>query len=162
VRVGFKAFRSGRYSFPSFVEATFPTASPESLGSGKYQLSAAIRMLADVELPVAQPSAHDARFEVQIQQVNSVAGDPNRKDINNTKSELTFYDVWRREYTFKLKPSVDWEQDGKTGAVTEIEGGWFFARNWRGWLMLGRRAWGPEGIPATYDTRVEAGVARTF
>ena len=93
VRVGFKALRSGRYSFPSFVEVTFPTADPESLGSGKYQVSAAIRMLGPVELPAEYAASHDARFEIQVQQVNSVAGDSSRKDINNTKLELTLYDV---------------------------------------------------------------------
>jgi hypothetical protein len=164
VRSGFRPLKSGRYSFPSFIEVTFPTANPESLGSGKYQVSAAVRMLAPVELPVADASSHDARFEVQVQQVNSVAGDSSRKDIDNTKFELTFYDVLRRKYTMKLKlkPSVDWEQDGKTGAVAEIEGGLFFARTWRTWLMLGHRAWGPSGIPATYENRVEIGIARTY
>ena len=164
VRMGFKALKSGRFSFPSFVEVTFPTADPDSLGSGKYQLSAAIRMLTPVELPVADSASHDARFEIQVQQVNSVAGDSMRKDINNTKLELTFYDAWRKQYSgkLKLKPSIDWEQDGKTGAVAEIEGGWFFAPGWRTWLMLGHRAWGPTGIPATYKNRVEIGLARTF
>jgi hypothetical protein len=38
----------------------------------------------------------------------------------------------------------------------------FFARNWRTWLMLGRRLWGPPGIGGTYDDRVELGLARTF
>lgn len=49
-----------------------------------------------------------------------------------------------------------------TGAVGELEGGTLFARHWRTWLMFGRRLWGPDGIAATYDDRVELGVARTF
>jgi hypothetical protein len=61
-----------------------------------------------------------------------------------------------------VKPSVDWIKDGKTGSVGEIEGGLFFARHWRTWLMLGRRLSGPEGIKGTYDTRVELGLARTY
>jgi hypothetical protein len=164
VRVGFKALRSGRYSYPSFVEFTFPTANPESLGSGKYQVSAGISMLGAVELPAEYAATHHARFEILAQQVNSVAGDPSRKDINYTKFELTLHDVWRREYTAQLKltPTIDWEQDGETGAVVEIEGGWIFARGWRTWLMLGHRAWGPAGIPGTYNNRVEIGVAWTF
>ena len=52
--------------------------------------------------------------------------------------------------------------DGRTGAVGEVEVGLFFARNWRTWLMLGRRLWGPPGIGGTYDDRVELGLARTF
>lgn len=163
-RIGFRALKAGRYRFPTFVEITFPTASPESLGTGKYQLSAGIRMLAPVELPLVNPQAHKSQFETQVQQVNSVGGDPDRKNISYTKLELTLYDVWRREYTFKLKvkPTVDWTQDGKTGAVGEIEGGILFARYWRTWLMLGHRLWGPDGIPGTYENRVEIGVARRF
>ena len=45
-----------------------------------------------------------------------------------------------------------------SGQVAHID----FARDWRAWLMLGGRVWGPSGIASTYDTRVELGVARTF
>ncbi|MCL4798093.1 MAG: hypothetical protein KJ025_00795 [Burkholderiales bacterium] len=163
-RIGLRALEVGRHTLASFVEVTFPTANPPSLGTGKYQLSAGVRMLAAVELPLVDPKRHTTRFEVQVQQVNSVGGDPSRKEINHTKLELTLYDVWLREYTFKLKvkPTVDWIRDGETGAVGELEGGILFARHWRAWLMFGRRLWGPDGIAATYDDRVELGVARTF
>jgi hypothetical protein len=99
-----------------------------------------------------------------VSQAVSVAGDEARNDVNYSKLELTFYNVWRQHYTMKLKvkPSVDWIRNGKTGSVGEIEGGLFFARHWRTWLMLGRRLSGPEGIKGTYDTRVEMGLARTY
>jgi hypothetical protein len=163
-RIGFRALKAGPYSYPAFIEVTFPTANPESLGSGKYQLSAGVRMLAPVMLPYADPRSHKSLFETQVQQVNSVGGDPDRKDISHTKLEFTLYDIWRGRYTFKLKvkPTVDWTRDGETGAVGELEGGILFARHWRTWLMFGRRLWGPEGIPTTYADRVEIGVARTF
>jgi hypothetical protein len=163
-RLRFRPLQASGYEFPSFVEVTFPTADPESLGSGKYQLSAGIRMLAPVTLPAIDRTSHTSRLEAEVQQVNSIGGDPERKDINYTKFELTFYDVWRKTYTLKLKlkPAVDWNLDGDTGAVSEVEGGLFLARDWRAWLMLGGRVWGPSGIASTYDTRVELGVARTF
>ena len=159
-RVGFAPIEVGDLSFPSFVEATFPTASPESLGAGKYQLSAALRMLA----PLEALHDHELRFEGQAQQVNSVAGDPDAKNINYTKFELTLNDTWRGTYTFKLKlkPAVDWTQNGRTGSVGEIEGGFFFRRDWRTWLMLGHRVTGPSGIPSTYSDRIEVGIARKF
>lgn len=152
------------FTLPSFVEMTFPTADPESLGSGKYQLSAGIRMIAPLNLPVARPGDHKAQFEMEAQQVNSIAGDSSRSDISYTKLEFTFYDLWRQRYSLKLKlkPSVDWMQNGMTGSVGEVEGGLFFARHWRAWLMPGHRLSGPEGIKGTYDTRLETGLARTF
>lgn len=164
VRARFRPLKSGEFTFPSFVEAVFPTADPGSVGTGKYQLSAGIRMISPFELPVTRPKEHKAQFEVEVSQTVSVAGDEARKDINYTKLEFTFYNVWRQRYTMKLKlkPSVDWIQDGKTGSVGEIEGGLLFARHWRTWLMIGHRLSGPEGIKGTYDTRIEMGLARTY
>jgi hypothetical protein len=164
LRAKFRPLQSGQYTFPYFVEMTFPTADPESSGSGKYQLNGGIRMIVPFTLPVAQPKNHKAQFETEVSQTVSVAGDESRKDINYTKLEFTFYNVWRQSYTMKLKlkPSVDWIQDGKTGSVGEVEGGLFFAKHWRMWLMLGRRLTGPEGIKGTYDKRLELGLARTY
>jgi hypothetical protein len=164
VRAGFQPASRGELSFPSFVEVTLPTADPESLGSGKLQIGAALRMLAPARLPFPDPAVHRSQFEGQLQQVVSVAGDEERKDVNVTKIELTLNDLWRRRYTFKLKlkPNIDWVQDGDSGAVGEIEGGLLFAEGWRAWLMLGHRVWGPAGIQGTYTDRVEIGLARTY
>ncbi|MCU0790350.1 MAG: hypothetical protein MUE79_04770 [Nitratireductor sp.] len=163
-RVGFRAFEAGGYAFPSFVEVTFPTADPETLGSGHYQLSAGLRMLAPLTLAFDDQASHQSRVEFQVQQVNSLGGDADRKDINHTKLEFVLSDVWRQKYTWKLKlkPAVDWIQDGETGAVFEAEGGMTFARDWRTWLMLGHRVCGNEDVASTYTKRVEIGVARTF
>jgi hypothetical protein len=164
VRLGFKPFRAREYAFPAFVEVSFPTADPAFLGSGKYQLGPGMRMLTPVNLPILGHASHQSQFEARLQQVISVAGDPSRKEINYTKVELRLTDVWREAFTFKLrlKPEIDWEQDGKTGAVGELEGGKNFAGDWRAWVMLGARLWGPSNIPTTYNTRIELGIARTF
>ena len=164
VRARFRPLKRGEYTIPTFLEAAFPTADPKSSGTGKYQLSGGIRMIAPFTLPVAQPKEHKAQFEIEASQTVSVAGDESRNDVNYTKLELTFYDVWRGRYTMKLKlkPSVDWIKDGKTGSVGEVEAGLLFVRHWRAWLMLGGRLSGPEGIKGTYDTRVELGLARTY
>ncbi len=164
VRARFRPLKSGEYTFPSFLEAIFPTADPKSSGSGKYQLNGGIRMIVPFALPVAHPKEHKSQFETEVSQIVSIAGDESRKDVNYTKFEFTFYNVWRQQYTMKLKlkPSVDWIQDGKAGSVGEIEGGVFFARHWRTWIMLGRRLTGPEGIKGTYGTRIELGLARTY
>jgi hypothetical protein len=163
-RVAFRPLKSGELAFLPFVELTFPTADPESHGTGKYQLSAAVRILDRVRVPFLDAAAHRTAFETQVQQVVSVAGDAERKDINTTKLEFTLYDIWRGKYTTKLrlKPNIDWVRDGKTGAVGEIEGGQFFAEHWRVWLMLGTRLWGPDDIHGTYGKRAELGLSRGF
>ncbi len=144
-----------------FSELTFPTADPDSLGQGKYQVMAG----AETIHPLASISSDDHKlsFSPQLQQVVSVAGHQDRKDINYTKFELALRDVWRKAYSLKItaKPVIDWVQDGKTGAVAELEGGVTLEHGWRVLLMLGGRLWG-EGVPSTYGARVELTVGRTF
>jgi len=144
-----------------FSELTFPTADPESLGQGKY----VVMLGAETFHPLDSVSSDDHRlsFSPQVQQLVSVAGDPERKDINYTKLELALRDTWRKVYSLKLtlKPVIDWVQDGKTGAVAELEGGINTEDGWRFLLMLGGRLWG-EGVPSTYGTRVELTVGKSF
>jgi hypothetical protein len=45
--------------------------------------------------------------------------------------------------------------------VAELELGWIVNRRWSTWLMLGTHLWG-EGVPGTYDKRVELGVSFLF
>jgi hypothetical protein len=144
-----------------FSELTFPTADPDSLGQGKYQVMAG----AETFYPLDSISSDDHKlsFSPQIQQVVSVAGDQDRKDINYTKFELALRDVWRKAYSLKFtaKPVIDWVQDGKTGAVAELEGGVTLEQGWRVLLILGGRLWG-EGVPSTYGTRVELTVGKNL
>ena len=71
VRVGFRAVSVRGRPLASFFELTLPTASPESLGSGKYQLSVGLR----TRLPLAwREGASGQFFSAQIQQVASIAG----------------------------------------------------------------------------------------
>jgi hypothetical protein len=144
-----------------FSELTFPTADPKELGQGKYQ----VMLGAETFHPLDSigNDEHKLSFSPQIQQVVSVAGDEERKDINYTKFELALRDIWRKVYSLKLtvKPVIDWVQDGKTGAVAELEGAVSLRHAWRVQLMLGGRLWG-EGVPSTYGTRVELTVGKNF
>jgi hypothetical protein len=166
VRTGFRALQSGALRFPSFLELTVPSANPASLGSGKYLLGAGLRMLAPLN---AAGGAHAARFEAELSQTTSFLGDAARADVNYTKLELTFYDLWRERYTLKLKLKPAWDHArDEAGAVAEVEAGFYFGekqgaqRAWRTWLMLGGRVAGPDDVSSTYNTRVELGLARTF
>jgi hypothetical protein len=162
-RVGFRPVGLGDIPVGSFLEVTFPTADPEELGSGKYQLAPGIRTTFPISFGQSLPESGKMSFEPLVKQVVSVAGDENRKDINYTKFEFSLKDTWRNEYWLKLtpKPIVDWEQSAKTGAVLELEGGWIINPRWRVWLLLGTRLWG-EGVPSTYDKRVGLNGSFTF
>ena len=161
LRARLRAVDLGGAPVSFFSELTFPTADPESLGQGKY----VVMLGAETFHPLDSVSSDDHRlsFSPQVQQLVSVAGDPERKDINYTKLELALRDTWRKLYSLKLtlKPVIDWVQDGKTGAVAELEGGVNTGNGWRVLLMLGGRLWG-EGVPSTYGTRVELTVGKSF
>ncbi len=162
VRVGFRPLRLDSVPLGSFLEVTFPTASPEELGFGKYQISPGIRTDVPITFGQRLPESHKVSFEPLVQQVVSVAGDQNLPNLNYTKFELALRDTWRQKYWLKLttKPVVDWEQ-GATGSVAELEGGWIINRHWQVWLMLGTRLWG-EPVPTTYGQRVGVNASVTF
>lgn len=156
MRVGFRAVEIIGLPTTSFVEMTFPTADPESQGTGKYQLSMGAKpTLALTPSPAWLGSLRRA-FSVQVQQVVSFGGDAERKDINQTKFEFELRDTWVGGHYGKVtaKPVVDWVGDGRTGAVLEVEGGWVVNPRWIFALMAGGLLWG-EGVPGTYSTRVE-------
>jgi len=144
-----------------FSELTFPSADPDALGQGKYQVMLGAETLHP--LPSISNDDHKLSFSPQVQQVVSIAGDSERKDINYTKFELALRDVWRKLYSLKLtaKPVIDWVQNGKTGAVAELEGAVSLQHNWNLKLMLGGLLWG-EGTASTYGTRLEVTVGKTF
>src|SRR5262249_23453591 len=144
-----------------FSELTFPTADPDTLGQGKYQVMVGAESFHP--LPSISNNDHKLSFSPQIQQVVSVAGDTERKDINYTKFELALRDVWHKVYSLKLtaKPVIDWVQDGKTGAVGELEGAVALQHDWKLQLMLGGLLWG-EGTASTYGTRIELTVGKAF
>ena len=119
VRVGFRPVHVRDIPVSSFMEVTFPTADPEELGSGKYQLTPGIYATVSIPLAESMAQSHSLIFSPLVKQVVSVAGDEDRKNINYTKVELALRDTWRNLFWLKLtpKPVIDWEQDAKTGAV---------------------------------------------
>jgi hypothetical protein len=163
VRVGMRPIPVWGLPVATFGEITFPTADPESLGSGKYQLTAGARSVFALDDGGDAPGRQRQSFSLQVKQVVSFGGDAARTDINQTKFELE----WRHDFVqghfakATAKPVIDWVQDGRTGAVLEVEGGWAINRLWTVALMAGGLLWG-EGTPGTYETRVELKVSRRF
>jgi hypothetical protein len=160
VRYRFAAFPAGKFGVSTFLEATFPTAH-DNLGTGKYQLSAGVTGTTPFPVSGAMAS-HYIRFTSQLQQVNSVAGDENRQDINYTKLDLSLRDVFGAHWLkAALNTRADWELNGKTGAVGELEYGRRLTDNWSVWVLAGGRLWG-EGVRATYGSKLMLGVDRWF
>jgi len=156
-RIGWRAVEVVGRPVTSFLELTYPTANPSSLGAGKYQVSVGAEMAFRLGPGPASLGSPAELVLVQIQQVVSFAGDGSRKDINQTKFEVTWRNTWKSGHYAKaiVKPVVDWVGGGQTGAVLELEGGWAADRHWTLVLLGGGLLWG-QGVPGTYGTRVEA------
>jgi hypothetical protein len=60
----------------SFVELTFPTADPESQGTGKYQFSGGVKTAFRLGAGSASFGSPAQSFSIQVQQVFSFAGAP--------------------------------------------------------------------------------------
>lgn len=164
VRYRFAPFPVGGLAISYFVEATFPTADPSELGSGKYQLSAGVSATTPTTLVLPEPmkASHELRFTTQLQQANSVAGDQTRPDINYTKLDFSLRDTWRENWLkLAVNTRADWEQNGRTGAVAELEYGRRLNPSWSLWMMAGGLLWG-EGVKATYGSKVMVGLDRWF
>lgn len=155
-------FASGPWTMSVFLEAVFPTADPEELGTGKYQASAGWTSTRPLATPARWSASHLATVTAQLQQTNSVAGDPARTDINYTKLDLSTKDTWSVHWVkLAVNTRVDWVQDGRTGAVGEVEYGRLLGTQWKVWLMGGGLLWG-EGVKGTYGRKVSVSVSRTF
>ena len=163
VRADYKPFGLGESRLSIDTEVTFPTANPASLGTGKYQFGVALHSIPHAPDFILASGRHQVRFEWSVRQTVSFAGDPERKDINNTKPELALRDTiaGRDWLKLTLKPTIDWIQDGKTGAVLELEAGWNPSRDWRFSIMGGARLWG-EGVSGIYNRRLELVAGRAF
>lgn len=147
----------------AYAELTLPTAEPASLGSGKYQIAPALRTRLPAGAYRIDDSKHALTLAGLVQQVVSFAGDESRKDINYTKLEASLNDGWGDGRFLKLtiKPVFDWEQDGKSGATAELEGGLRLAPAWEAALMGGGLLWG-SGVPNTYRRRIQLTLGYRF
>ena len=162
LRAKTRPFDASPLPLATYVEATFPTADPESLGQGKYQLTLGVDSFIPLGSIKTASGTQAFSFSPLVEQTVSVAGDPDRPDINYTKFELAARDVWNNySLKFTVKPVIDWEKDADTGAVGELEAGVRFGRGWTVLLMLGGRLWG-ESVASTYDKRTELTVRYLF
>jgi hypothetical protein len=144
-------------------ETTFPSAQPQSLGNGKYQLGPGFDLIFPL-LNAGQDAARDwqMKFDLFTKQVFSVAGDSDFKDINYTRAEPGLMAVWRGKLLLGLTPKLvyDWEQD-QSGAVIELESDWNINRHWRLDLVLGHGLWNTS-VPTGYESKIEFSVRYNF
>jgi hypothetical protein len=161
--MGLRSIDQPRFALFPFLDVTFPTAENQTLGSGKYQLGPGVRLAFPINSEFGVwVNARQLQFQVQLQEVFSVAGDDKRRSINVTKLEFGLEAALGERYWMKLEPKFtqDWIQD-KFGAVLEIEAGWHITRHWNAWIKPGVGTNGSRAA-GVYDELLQVGVRYVF
>jgi len=148
------------------LQTTFPSAQPQSLGTGKYQLTPGTEVWVPIWAssgPGDGPPVWRTGVQPLVEQFVSVAGNPSRTDINYTQIELQLKGSWRNTVSLKLNPKfmVNYVGGVSSGAVFEFEPHWNINRRWELDLTLGHSLWGV-GEPGTYQKKVEFSVRFNF
>jgi hypothetical protein len=154
--LGWRAYNTPEYAFLIGAISSFPTATNDLLGSGKYTVGPIIatgRFL---------PHLDSFLFGVFSHQV-SAGGDPSRADISLTNASIQVNTLWAERWWTTVQGvwQVDWEQKGKSSMVAEFEVGLNLIGRWGVFVRPGIGVWGTD-VAGAYQWNVEAGTRYMF
>lgn len=152
--LGWRAYNTPEYAFFIGAASTFPTASDNALGSGKYTVGPLIatgRFL---------PQWESFLFGV-FQHSISAGGDPSRSDISLTQANVQINTIWAERWWSTVQGAwqVNWEQKATSSMTFEVELGRNLVERWGMYLRPGVGIWGNDG---PYDWSVEVGTRYMF
>jgi hypothetical protein len=151
VRLNWRAARGEGYAVVVAPEFLLNTAEDPRLGLGKTVFQPVAFASIDV------PQYKSVLFPF-VQQFWSIAGDPDRNDINVTLLRLGLATRWPDRYYSFVEPSlyIDWQRDGKTGFTLELEMGRLVTNRLSLWARPGVGVWN-NALPQIYDWNFEVG-----
>jgi len=154
--LGWRAYNTPEYAFLIGVASSFPTASEDILGSGKYTVGPIIatgRFL---------PQLESFLFGV-FQHSVSAGGDPSRQDISLTNASVQINTIWAERWWTTVQGvwQVDWEHKTKSSMTAEVEVGLNVVGRWGVYVRPGIGIWGTNVVGA-YDWNVEVGTRYMF
>jgi hypothetical protein len=154
--VGWRAYNTPEYALFIGAASTFPTASDNLLGSGKYTVGPFIatgRFL---------PQWESFLFGV-FQHSVSAGGDPSRADISLTQATVQINTIWADRWWSTVQGAwqVNWEQKAKSSMTFEVEFGRNVVGRWGMFLRPGVGIWGND-VAGAYDWNVEVGTRYMF
>ena len=154
--LGWRAYNTPEYAFLIGVVSSFPTASEDILGSGKYTVGPIIatgRFL---------PQLESFLFGV-FQHSVSAGGDPSRQDISLTNASVQINTIWAERWWTTVQGvwQVDWEHKTKSSMTAEVEVGLNIVGRWGMYIRPGIGIWGTNVVGA-YDWNVEVGTRYMF
>ncbi len=153
---GLRAYNTPEYALFIGAISTYPTASDNLLGTGKYTVG-----------PIMAIGRFLPRWDSFLfgvfQHGVSVGGDPNRPDTSLSAANLQINSVWA-EYWWTIVQStwqVNWEQKTKSSMTLEFELGRNLVGAWGVYLRPGVGIWGTN-VPGAYDWNIEVGTRYMF
>jgi hypothetical protein len=154
--LGWRAYNTPEYAFLMGVASSFPTATDDLLGSGKYTVGPIIatgRFL---------PQWESFLFGV-FQHSVSAGGDPSRQDISFTNASVQINTIWAERWWTTVQGvwQVDWERKAKSSMTMEFELGRNLVGRWGVYVRPGVGIWGLDVIGA-YNWNVEVGTRYMF
>lgn len=153
---GWRVYNTPEYAFFIAAVSTFPTASRENLGFGKYTVGP---LIATARFLPRWESFLFGVFQHQL----SVGGDPARQAVEFSQATAIINTIWPDRWWTSAQGvwRMDWERRAKSSMTLEFEVG----RNLVGRLGLfvrpGVGVWGQDVLGA-YDWNIEFGIRRTF
>ena len=156
VRVGGRVFVSEYVAVFLGTDVLFPTASPSQLGTGKYTLGQGGVLAA----PLARLRS---LFYLQVQDYNSVGGDPSRADLHYLQVQGTINTIWSEHWWTSVQGT--WNNDWNTHrpSASNVVGqiGYRFDNHWNVFAGPGVGITG-DNTPLGLDWTVQAGVRWVF
>jgi len=154
--LGWRAYNTPEYAFLIGAVSTFPTASENLLGSGKYTVG-----------PIVATGRFLPRWESFLfgvfQHSVSAGGDPSRQDISLTNASVQINTIWAERWWTIVNGvwQVNWEQKAKSSMTLEFELGRNLVGQWGMYVRPGVGIWGNTLIGA-YNWNVEVGTRYMF
>jgi len=154
--LGWRAYNTPEYAFLIGAVSSFPTASDDLLGSGKYTVG-----------PIMATGRFLPRWESFLfgvfQHSVSAGGDPSRSDISLTNASLQINTIWAERWWTTVQGvwQVNWEQKTKSSMTLEFELGRNLIGQWGAYVRPGVGIWGPD-VPGAYNWNVEVGTRYMF
>ena len=156
VRTGHRLYASPNVALFVGTDVTFPTGSNDRLSTGTYTLGPTAA--AAVPLPRAR-----SLFILLLQDVNSVGGDPSRRDIHFMRVSSAVNTIWSDRWwtTGSMEWDMDWNSNRKTTMNLLGEVGHRFDKHWNVFAGAGAGVIGRETFLGVEWT-VQAGVRWVF
>jgi hypothetical protein len=156
IRNGGRLYASPNVALYVGLDALFPTAAKNELGTGKYTLGPG----AAVAVPL--PRARSLLIAL-VQDFNSVGGDPSRRDIHFMQVQSAVNTIWSERWwsTASVTWDIDWNNNRKTTMNLSGEVGHKFDKHWNVFAGPGVGVVGRD-TTLGLDWTVQAGVRWMF